>query len=178
MAQADESDRETSTQDGEIKSNEDGVATHIAAKDDYLVAPLEAVGGGGEGAVVPEGATLDRIDDFLILAFDPETTADELVERFREIAQTDETQRTFRTRGGKIKVSEDGVITDFFKGQVLFRPLQVVGGVAAVPEGARLARIGHILATMRKQLNPFLNNVEVKIWTGGENVSWHSTHQN
>ena len=110
IAQADETDRGTRTHEGEIKSNKDGVATHIAAKDDYLVAPLEAVGG-GEGAVVPEGATLDRIDDFLILAFDPETTADELVEQFREVAQTEETERTFRTRGGSIKVGEDGVIT-------------------------------------------------------------------
>ena len=32
MAQADESDRETSTQDGEIKSNEDGVATILQQK--------------------------------------------------------------------------------------------------------------------------------------------------
>ena len=35
IAQADETDRETRTQGGEIKSNEDGEATHIAAKDDY-----------------------------------------------------------------------------------------------------------------------------------------------
>ena len=66
IAQAEETDRETRTQCGEIKSNEDGVATHIGAKDDYNLGPLEA-GGGGEGAVVPEGATLDHrscIDGF------------------------------------------------------------------------------------------------------------------
>ena len=66
IAQADETDRGTRTHEGEIKSHGDGVTTHIAAKDDYYLGPLEAVGG-GEGAVVPEGATLDHrscIDGF------------------------------------------------------------------------------------------------------------------
>ena len=105
--------------------------------------------------MVPEGATLDRIDGFPILAFDPETTANELVEQFREIAQTDETERKTRTRGGGIKVGEDGVITQIAgKAKYYFGPLEGVDGGdgAQVPDGATFDSIGKILDTLKRTL--------------------------
>ena len=106
----------------------------------------------------------------------PRASATDLIGQFREIAQTDEAERKTRTRGGGIKVGEDGVITQIAnRAKYYFGPLEGVDGGdgAQVPDGATFDSIGKILDTMKNKLNPLLNN------SGsyrGEDLNWARTH--